>query len=163
MKTSNCACLPCNAQPFDAVLTQSFWSAPKPEINMASSVTSLSSESAVEGQAVNFALQVIGIENITIKEKQMQILRIKDALAVLSTGFGKSLIYQLIAPFADFMDSGFRSTETNSIVLVVSPLNPLIRDQVTKLRECGLRACILKGDHVAGSRSFSIEGCFDRN
>ena len=83
--------------------------------------------------------------------------------------FGKSLIYQLMAPFADFMDSGFRPTETNSIVLVVSPLNPLIGDQVTKLRECGLRACILKGDHVAGSRSFrskvvliETKGQFDR-
>ena len=85
----------------------------------------------------------------------MQILRIvivekKDALAVLPTGFGKiSLIFQLMAPFADFMDFGFRSTETNSIVLVVSPLNALIRDQVTKLRECGLKACILKRDRVA--------------
>ena len=84
----------------------------------------------------------------------MQILRIvivekKDALAVLPTGFGKSLVYQLMAPFADFMDSGFRLTETNSIVLVVSPLNALIRDQVTKLRESGLKACILKGDRVA--------------
>jgi len=46
--------------------------------------------------------------------------------------------------FADFMDSGFKPTETNSIVLVVSTLNALIRDQVTKLRQCGLKACILK-------------------
>jgi len=73
----------------------------------------------------------------------------KDALAVLPTGFGKSLVCQPMAPFADFMDSGFRPTETNLIVLVVSPLNALIRDQVTKLRECGLKVCILKGDHVA--------------
>ena len=51
--------------------------------------------------------------------------------------------------FADFMDSGFRPTETNSIVLVVSPLNAFLRDQVTKLRECGLIACILKSDRVA--------------
>ena len=85
---------------------------------MASSVTSLSSAS----EGVKFALQVIGRENITLKEKQMQILRLvivekKDALAVLPTSFGKSLIYQLMAPFADFMDSGSRPTETNSIVL----------------------------------------------
>ena len=36
---------------------------------------------------------------------------------------------------------------------MVSPLNALIRDQVTKLkqlRQSGLRACILKGDHVEG-------------
>ena len=61
----------------------------------------------------------------------MQILRIvivekKNALAVLPTGFGKSLVYELMAPFADFMDSGFRPTEANSIVLLVSPLNALM-------------------------------------
>ncbi|XP_068723416.1 uncharacterized protein [Montipora capricornis] len=33
---------------------------------------------------------------------------------------------------------------------MVSPLNALIRDQVTKLRQSGLKACILKGDHVEG-------------
>ena len=32
----------------------------------------------------------------------------------------------------------------------MSPLNALIRDQVTKLKQSGLRACILKGDHVEG-------------
>ena len=113
---------------------------------MASSATSLSSENDVEQQGVNFAVQVIGRENVTLKE--MQILRIvivekKNSLAVLPTSFGKSLVYQLMAPFADFMDSGLRPTETNSFVLVVSPLNSLIRDQVSKLRECGFKACIL--------------------
>ena len=103
-----------------------------PEINMARSATCFSSDSdvLVEEQAVNFALQVIGRENVTLKEKQMQILRTvivekKDVLAVLPTGFGKSLVYRLMAPFADFVETGFRSTENISIVLVVSPLNVL--------------------------------------
>ena len=105
---------------------------------MASSATSLSSENDVEQQGVNFAVQDIRRENVTLKE--MQFLRIvivekKNSLAVLQTGFVKSLVYQLMAPFADFMDSGFRPRATNSIVLVVSPLNALIRDQVSKLRE----------------------------
>ena len=105
----------------------------------------MSSKNDVENQGVNFAVQVIGRENATLKD--MQILRIvekKNALSVLPTGFGKSLVYELMAPFADFMYYGFRSTEANSIVLLVSPLNALIMDQVTKLRECGLKACILK-------------------
>jgi len=90
---------------------------------MARSATSFS-EVLVEEQCVNFALQVIGRENVTLKEKKMQILRTvivekKDVLAVLPTGCGKSLVYQLMAPFADFEETGFRSTETVSIVLVV--------------------------------------------
>ena len=69
----------------------------------------------------------------------MQILRTvivekKDVLAVLPICFGNSLVYQLMAPVADFVKTGFRSTETISIVLVVSPLNALVRDQVTELR-----------------------------
>ncbi|KAK2554247.1 ATP-dependent DNA helicase Q-like 2 [Acropora cervicornis] len=50
----------------------------------------------------------------------------------------------------DHMDSGQRPTQKKSIVLVVSPLNALIRDQVTKLKQSGLKACILKGDRVEG-------------
>ena len=71
---------------------------------MASSATFLSSENDVEQQPVNFTVQVIGRENVTLKE--MQILRIvimeknKNSLAVLLTGFDKSLVYQLMAPFA---------------------------------------------------------------
>ena len=125
-------------------------------MNMASSGTSLLSENDVEQQGVNFTIQVIGRENVMLKE--MQILRIvivekKNALFVLPTGFGKLLVYQLMASFSDFMDSGFRLTETNSIVFAVSPLNALKRNQVNKLRECCLKACILKGDCVA------LDGC----
>ena len=41
------------------------------------------------------------------------------------------------------------SSTTAAIVLVFSPLNTLIREQVIKLREIGMKACILKGDRVA--------------
>ena len=50
----------------------------------------------------------------------------------------------------DYMDSGHRPTQKKSIVLMVSPLNVLIRDQVMKLKQSGLKACILKGDQVEG-------------
>ena len=76
----------------------------------------------------------------------------RDTLAVLPTGFGKSLIYQILAPFSQFMDYGHEPAVdgcSTSIVLVISPLNALIRDQVTKLRSSGLKACILKADRVA--------------
>ena len=50
----------------------------------------------------------------------------------------------------DYMDSGHRPTQKKSIVVVVSLLIALIRDQVTKLKQSGLKACILKGDRVEG-------------
>ena len=113
--------------------------------NMASSLTE---------EAVNYALKAVGKQNITLKEKQLSILKLivlekKDVLAVLPTGFGKSLIYQTIAPFADFIERDESTERGKSIVIVISPLNALIKEQVTKLRETGLRACILKADRVA--------------
>ena len=99
-------------------------------------------------------MKAVGKQNITLKEKQLSILKLivlekKDVLAVLPTGFGKSLIYQTIAPFADFIERDESTERGKSIVIVISPLNALIKDQVTKLRETGLRACILKADRVA--------------
>ena len=105
-------------------------------------------------EGVKYGLEVIGKKDFTLKDEQLTILKIitvqkRDVLAVLPTGFGKSLVYQLIAPFADFMAIAHRPTVNESIVLVISPLNALIRDQVSKLKESGLKACILKGDRVA--------------
>ena len=102
--------------------------------------------------AVNYALRVVGKENLALKKQQMEIVKLvavdkRDTLAVLPTGFGKSLIYQILAPFSQFMDYGHEPAVdgcSTSIVLVISPLNALIRDQVTKLRSSGLKACILK-------------------
>ena len=42
-----------------------------------------------------------------------------------------------------------QSIISTSVAFVVSPLNALIRYQVTKLKQSGLKACILKGDRVA--------------
>ena len=64
---------------------------------MATSATSFS-DVLVKEQGVNFALQVIRRE--------------KGCPGSAPTGFGKSLVYQLMAPFADFEETGFRSTET---------------------------------------------------
>ena len=97
-------------------------------------------------EGVRYGLEKVGKANITLKQKQEEILKIialtqKDVLAVLPTGYGKSLIYQIMPPLMDYMDSGQRPTQKKSIALVVSPLNALIRDQLTKLKQSGLKAC----------------------
>ena len=71
-------------------------------------------------------------------------------LTVLPTGYGKSLIYQLLPPVCNFMSCGARSNAQNSCVLVTSPLNALIHDQILKMRKGALNVCVLKGDRLAG-------------
>ena len=55
----------------------------------------------------------------------------------------------------DYVDSG--SQRMNSTVLIISPLNAIIRDQIHKLKETGLSVCVLKGEHVdAGSGDVAV-------
>ena len=62
-----------------------------------------------------------------------QLLEGKDVLALMPTGGGKSLCYQL--PALHF----------EGITLVISPLIALMQDQVTKLRKMGIKAVALTG------------------
>ena len=54
-------------------------------------------------QAINFGQEIQNFSDITLKEKQYEVLKLlvveeKDVLAVLPTGYGKSLIYYLLPP-----------------------------------------------------------------
>ena len=69
-------------------------------------------------------------------------------LAVLPTGYGKSLIYQLLDPTYNFMDFAGSPGGKKSTVIVISPLNALIRDQIVKMREGGLNVSVLRGDRL---------------
>jgi superfamily II DNA helicase RecQ len=56
-----------------------------------------------------------------------------DVLCVASTGFGKSLLYQLPALYLHAKARG--GAAERQVVLVVSPLIALMEDQVTKLSD----------------------------
>jgi superfamily II DNA helicase RecQ len=60
-----------------------------------------------------------------------------DCVSVLPTGYGKSVIFQLL-PWLLGSESG--------IVLVVSPLTSLMQDQVMSLSEKDIKACFLNSD-----------------
>ena len=72
----------------------------------------------------------------------------RDVLTVLKTGLGKSLRYQALPGIFDFMQS--EGKQKDSIVIVVSPLNALFRDQLRKLKSC-MNVCIKKKKKDHGS------------
>jgi superfamily II DNA helicase RecQ len=86
--------------------------------------------------------QVICLEKIFLGE---------DILAILPTGYGKSLIYQLL-PLILFRKKVFEEDpnrgiisigDVTTVLLVISPLNSLISDQIRKLLTTGLRVSSL--------------------
>src|SRR3954471_21896924 len=68
----------------------------------------------------------------------------RDVLAVLSTGAGKSLVYQLAAQFF------------SGITIVVSPLIALMKDQVESVEEHGLAASAINSAQSAAQRGDEI-------
>jgi ATP-dependent DNA helicase RecQ len=71
------------------------------------------------------------------------ILSGRDTMAVMPTGGGKSLCYQLPA------------YQLNKLVIVISPLIALMKDQVRSLRALGLRAgCLYSGQSMDEKRQY---------
>ena len=60
-----------------------------------------------------------------------------DVIAVLPTGFGKSLLFQLLPDFLPVKGE-------KNIVLVVCPLHSIIEDQLKVLKDRGVSADILQ-------------------
>lgn len=93
-------------------------------------------------EALQFAKECLNI-NFELKEKQIQTLKSlyegHDTMAVLPTGFGKSIIFQLL-PFLFQRKLGQHQP---MISLIVTPLNSIMQDQVRSLSKLGINACYL--------------------
>ena len=95
---------------------------------------------------------------INIKPKQAKCLEAlfyrRDTLAVLPTGYGKSLVYQLLPSllhernlFEQRRSEEAVLSQASPVILVVAPLNSLVDDQLRKLNErTGLKAAVLKNN-----------------
>ena len=96
-----------------------------------------------------------------IKPKQEEALQkiVQDCLIVLPTGYGKSLIYQLLPSLFDRVSKD--SSKDKTVVIVVSPLNALIDDQINKLNALGVCCASLRvcAEEVDGR----FEGSFQEN
>ena len=91
--------------------------------------------------------------NINLKEEQEICIRSLigdrvDVLAVLPTGYGKSIIYQILPKVISelrYNQIGERKTVT---VLVVSPLEQIRKQQVERLNARGIKSASLEDVHV---------------
>ncbi|XP_068704636.1 putative ATP-dependent DNA helicase Q1 [Montipora foliosa] len=97
---------------------------------------------------VQKALLSAGYDDIILKVKQVICLESlylkKDLVAVLPTGYGKSLVFQVLPRLLREREKTRATTSvTKSVVLVVSPLNALMYDQISKLRARGVEAAVL--------------------
>ena len=100
-------------------------------------------------QAISSTLNDLGL--VSLKKEQRQaveaiVMNCRDVLGVLPTGFGKSLIFQVLPGVFDFMSRNL--SKDRAIVLVVSPLNALMRDQISKLNERGVSSFMVQGNLV---------------
>ena len=110
---------------------------------------------------LEIALLTSVYNEIVLKPKQVICLESvyldKDVMCVLPTGYGKSLIFHLL-PMLLFAKhklhsdvfggwkSNLESISTavvDSIVIVVSPLNSLMRDQISRLQMSGIEASVI--------------------
>ena len=89
--------------------------------------------------------------DVVLKPKQVicleQIFLNLDILVVLPTGYGKSLIFYLLPALLYAKKHGVpkRKEQVNisSVIVVVSPLNALMTNQISRLDSSGIRATVL--------------------
>ena len=116
--------------------------------------------------SLNFAIVNSIYWNVILRPKQVicleEIFLERDILAVLPTGYGKSLIFHVL-PLVFLAKERFEKgmgvhSSFWPIIIVISPLNSLINDQIAKLASAGLelmRPSVLKVKRdITGSAEF---------
>jgi ATP-dependent DNA helicase RecQ len=109
---------------------------------------------AVRRNAIGKLLRsVFGIERLRDGQQQVidSVLDGKDTLAIMPTGSGKSLCYQIPAKMLD------------GTTIVVSPLISLMKDQLEKLGQLGIRATQVNSGLSADEEREALEGIRDRS
>ena len=102
--------------------------------------------------------------NINLKPKQVQCLEAiysgRDVLAVLPTGYGKSLIFHLLPSLLLKMMNSQRPVPSLSfcpVIIVVSPLNALIKDQMRRRSDGNVKATFLNAKRKSGSSDLELD------
>ena len=126
------------------------------------SMRSVSFEISHFDQAIKSSVSKLSdkrIKEITSLQRKVILgfLKGRDTFACLPTGYGKSLIYQLAVRVAAELSVVYKDLfSAEPVVLVVSPLNSLIKDQLSSCEKLGINAT--KIGQIEGSELPSLEG-----
>ena len=86
---------------------------------------------------------------IILKEEQeravKELISGNDVLAILPTGFGKSMVYR---PLHDLYLGEPKMRSPKTCILVISPLKSLMDDQIVEMESLSCTALELKSDNV---------------
>ena len=89
------------------------------------------------------------VENVSEEQRSgiTNFIRRNDVLAVLPTGFGKSLLFQFIPGLCvELHNLGYSCYSKSPIVIVICPLNALIECHMKELKHRGILCTCLSGD-----------------
>ena len=107
--------------------------------------------------AIEEGIRALGISSI--KPDQLtavkSLLYGEDVFVSAPTGFGKSLVYQLLPFCSASLLRSCLCTNKSPVVVVVSPLVSLMYDQVTKLVKKGVKAACVSGDSASVKAVFA--------
>lgn len=102
--------------------------------------------------------------NLNLKPKQVKCLEAvylnRDLVAVLPTGYGKSIIFHLL-PLLLFDRNTSSPSTPSPVIIVVSPLNSLIQDQLRRINLSNKSAAVLnvkRSENTEDSRLDLSEG-----
>ena len=93
------------------------------------------------------SFQKLGYDQPTYEQAQVvcKFAQGKDVLVILPTGGGKSLCFVALPYVFDYLKQADAPSEGSSVVVVVSPLVSLMKDQVSSYSKRGIR-CAFIGD-----------------
>ena len=115
-------------------------------------------EKSLLDKAIDFSLDKLG-RSFSLKDKQKDIIQAivqerKDVLGVLPTGYGKSVVYHILSYVFDYVKFKGQIESHEAITIVVSPLNALMKDQISKLSNLG--AMVLDGTKTTNDMALSL-------
>ena len=111
----------------------------------------ISRDPSLLDDAVEYGLSKLGVESIKPKTAIGCMLpphlKGQNAFVSLPTGFGKSLVYQVLPFCAKRLLKG-QFTQKTPVVVIISPLVSLMYDQVAQLSSKNVRALCISGDQT---------------